>query len=146
MNIFSYLFALLTSVGVMTAFSAIMSVKLKCEFREHILLSKLISNHSLKQKENGGYLMLGWLIHFLIGGFFLVVYAVLWEYIALIRTLLGSIVFGILIGVMGIIGWTILFKLDSNPPNINFHAYYIQLIIAHVFFSLGNLVIFLLLD
>ena len=142
MTIFSYLLAWVISVGAMTAFSAIMSVMLKCEFREHILLFKLISNNALKRKETKDYLILGWLVHFLIGAFFLIIYAVLWEYTSMIHRLLGTIVFGIIIGILGIVGWSILFKLDSNPPEINYNVFYIQLVIAHVIFSIGNFIIF----
>ena len=145
MNIFSYLLALFTSVGVMTLFSAMMSVILKCEFRENILLSKLMSGHALNQKENTKYVILGWLAHFLIGAFFLIIYAVLWHYTVLIHQILGSVLYGIIIGLLGILGWTILFKIASNSPQINYKVYYMQLIVAHIFFSLGNFLIFSLL-
>ncbi|MBP0903171.1 hypothetical protein ACFSKN_14450 [Mariniflexile gromovii] len=143
MHIFHYLLALFISVGAMTMFSAIMSIKFKSEFKEHVLLSKLISNKSLKQKESAGHLIFGWFLHFLIGGFFLVIYKLLWNYTELIQSVLGSVLYGVLIGIIGVAGWFILFKLDSHPPDINYKVFYFQLIIAHVFFSLGNFSIFL---
>ncbi|MGJ8550735.1 hypothetical protein [Winogradskyella wichelsiae] len=145
MNIFSYLLALLISVGAMTTFSALMSVILKCEFRENILLSKLMSGHSLSQKESLKYVILGWLAHFFIGGVFLVIYSCLWHYTALLQDVFGSIIYGIIIGILGVVGWTIIFKITPHPPQINYKIYYVQLIIAHVLFSLGIYLIFSLL-
>ncbi|SDF51098.1 hypothetical protein [Cellulophaga baltica] len=145
MNIFSYILALFTSVGAMTMFSLIMSVISNCEFRENILLSKLMSGHSLNEKESLKYVILGWLAHFFLGGFFLVIYTYLWYNTALLQHALGSILFGIIIGILGILGWTMLFKMASNPPQINYKIYYMQLIVAHIHFSLGNFLIFSLL-
>ncbi|QDO94401.1 hypothetical protein FNB79_10655 [Formosa sediminum] len=146
MNTFSYFLALITSVGVMTLFSATMGFILKCEFREYILLSKVMAGHSLKQKESFNYILLGWLVHFAIGGFFLVLYACLWHYTILIQNVLGSMLYGIVIGILGILGWTLLFNIAPHTPKINYKAYYMQLIVAHVFFSLGNLLVFSLFN
>ncbi|WP_179377160.1 hypothetical protein [Winogradskyella wichelsiae] len=145
MNISSYLLALFTSVGAMTLFSALMSVILKYELRENILLSKVMSGHSLNQKESPKYVTLGWLVHFLIGGFFLMIYTYLWLNTALIQHVLGSIVYGVIIGILGILGCTILFKITPNSPRINYKVFYMQLIAAHIFYSLGNFLIFSLL-
>jgi hypothetical protein len=39
-------------------------------------------------------------------------------------------------GLAGIIGWAILFRIQSVPANIRVNEYYAQLFVAHVIFAL----------
>ncbi|TYP75093.1 hypothetical protein [Aquimarina intermedia] len=142
MKIFVFLLAWFMSVVAMSSFSTLMGHIFDSEFREEIILSKLISGNSFNQKDHSVYSILGWFIHFLVGGLFLYVYAIIWEWNLANLPLWETIVFGSVIGFLGIIGWSITFKIYHDPPKINFKGYYIQLFFAHIVFSLVAMIVF----
>ncbi len=132
----TFFFAWIIAVALMTSFSALWSFLTRNEFREHILLSHLytkghIPNFTVKQR------LIGWGIHYGLGLVFLGGYEILWQLTNTDRSIVWSLIFGMFSGVLGILGWIIMFKLHKDPPRIHFTQYYIQLFCAHLVFSLS---------
>lgn len=63
------------------------------------------------------------------------IYFLLCEFTAVETGIISGIVFGLMAGLTGIIGWKTMFKLNNNPSKIDFSQFYIQLVIAHVIFG-----------
>ncbi len=78
------------------------------------------------------------MIHWFLGLVFLISYECLWRFTGIIRSLQWSLIFGAFIGVLGIIGWKIIFKLHKDPPKLNFVHFYIHLFFAHLIFSVST--------
>src|SRR5690606_21158001 len=107
MPIFIFLVAWIFAVCAMTGFSALISKIIGREVREHHLLAQLL--HTLKSDNirKPPSVLKGWIIHFVMGLFFLALYELLWIITAVDRNFLWSIIFGMFIGVIGILGWMI---------------------------------------
>lgn len=136
MDITGFTIAWIVAISIMSSFSSLWSTLTGNEFREHVLLSHLLTKgdiplFSAQQR------LIGWVIHILLGAVFLVCYEILWKFTGVIRSAQWSLIFGVLIGIVGIIGWMMMFKLHKNPPKINNTHYYIHLLFAHIVFSIA---------
>ena len=120
----------------MTAFSYFASYIRKRQFKEPRLLTLLIYRPSNKAAEKRNNNFVGWVIHFMLGYFFLFLYDSGFFYTPIEPSLIWSLVFGVALGILGIIGWQIMFALHPDPPPTTIHEFYIQLLIAHVIFAL----------
>lgn len=143
MDVSTFIIAWIVAITLMTTFSTLYSNMVGMEFREHILLSHLftkgtISTFSFKQW------LTGWIIHLIFGLVFLAGYEIIWHVTHLIRSVGRSLLFGIIIGVLGILGWMFMFKRHKNPPNIPYKHFYIHLFFAHLIFSLGAYLVYAL--
>lgn len=136
-----YIIAWLISVLMMTSFSVLISYISKKEYREPTLLSKLISGNNKDVKETSGNLFLGYLIHFAIGGVFIIIYILLYRYIEQISSIFWTLLVGLLFGGMGIFGWILLLEITKNPPKIHYKGFFLQLIFAHIIFCLSAMLI-----
>lgn len=79
----------------------------------------------------------GWLVHYAIGILFVVVYQTLWNMTDIDSTWITAVWFGILSGLIGVSGWSVMFWFAKQKPNISFVGFYAQLLIAHVIFACG---------
>lgn len=136
MDISTFIIAWIIAIMLMSGFSSLWSTLTGHEFREHLLLSHIVTKGSIPSFSTKQWLI-GWLIHFAVGALFLACYEVLWHYTGIMRSVEWSLIFGFLIGLLGIIGWMILFKGHKNAPKINYLHYYIHLLFAHLVFSLA---------
>lgn len=80
--------------------------------------------------------MTGWIIHYLIGLLFLLIYNFIWAETRFDPTFQTAFFLGCISGVVGIFGWSILFRIKSVPANIRVGEYYAQLFLAHIIFAL----------
>jgi len=79
----------------------------------------------------------GWIVHYAIGVLFVVAYQVIWNTTAINPTWPTAFWFGVISGLIGIGGWTIMFSVARQKPKINFLGYFAQLLVAHVVFAIG---------
>ncbi len=120
----------------MTFFSYLLSNKENKQFREPEMLNSLLKGSKIFSNSIEKNHVLGWLIHYTIGFAFVVVFVFLYHTDWIEFNILSLLIFRICAGILGIIGWQIMFLLNSDPPKIHLKYFYLQLIIAHLVFSL----------
>lgn len=139
--------ATLLATSAMTLFSYIISESFKKLYKEPLLLQFLMSSFNLKLSRKQKAIA-GWVIHYLIGLAFVILYlAPIWMDLDWYRiNLLSGVVFGGIIGVVGIVCWEIMFRLSPNDPPLNKMGYYLQLFLAHIIFGLTTVAVVLGFD
>ncbi|MCB7480558.1 hypothetical protein [Christiangramia sediminis] len=136
------IFSILATL-LMTAFSYVCTMLTGNNFREPELLNQLINTSRIPLKA-GKKSVLGWLLHLLIGFVFGVIMSLVWDFFELSSYLIFGLISGIIAGVLGILGWQVMFYLNPQPPDIDLNKFYAQLIVAHVIFSLSFIVLVVL--
>ena len=129
------IFSILATL-LMTAFSYICARFTGNNFREPELLNQLI-NTSRIPVNPGKKSILGWVLHLLIGFVFGIIMFLLWQFFKLSSYLIFGFIFGIIAGIIGVLGWQIMFHLNPQPPEIDLSKFYVQLVVAHVIFSVS---------
>lgn len=146
------LVATIAATSAMTLFSYVISASFRELYKEPVLLTFLLAqlkiDVSTKTKAT-----LAWLLHYFIGFIFVLIYHFLWVNNILKLSILNALLLGSISGIIGIIGWMIMFRLADYKPNIDFKGYYIQLFFAHIIFGIVaalfyylSLTIFLIAD
>jgi len=120
----------------MTIFSYTVSRLRNRQFTEPVLLNRLLCGFGILKEYQLEKNIAGWIIHYAIGLIFLVAYYLVWSRTSFDPTLKTALVLGSLSGIAGIIGWSVLFRIQSVPANIRASEYYAQLFVAHVIFAL----------
>jgi hypothetical protein len=128
----------IAGTAAMTAFSYFLSDKKSKDFREPVLLTKMISR-AFPETEKSFSKTAGWVLHACTG--------ILFAYLSkrMIRKLqspydLSNQVFiGAANGVAGLIAWRLAFSLHPNPPKIHFYKFYQHLVLAHIIYTLTAL-------
>lgn len=131
---FQILISSIAATSVMTLFSYAVSASAREIYKEPVLLTYVFTRLHIKISPNLKNI-LAWVLHYLIGLFFVIGYHFLWFNEFLEISWAASILIGVVSGIIGIIGWVILFEIIPQKPNINFTVYYIQLFVAHVIFG-----------
>ncbi|RZJ51462.1 MAG: hypothetical protein EOO44_14575 [Flavobacterium sp.] len=124
-----------TATSAMTLFSYAISEGFRELYKEPVLLTFLLKQMKLElsvEKKK----ILAWLIHYIIGLLFVIGYHLLWINNVLEISVLNAVLLGAICGIIGILGWVIMFKIAKYKPAIDFKGYYIQLFFAHVVFGL----------
>jgi hypothetical protein len=80
--------------------------------------------------------ILGWLGHYEVGLLFALVYVELWRRGKLKPDLKTNLWLGGLSGLLAVVVWKTTFKMHPLPPSLNFNKYYLQLVPAHIVFTL----------
>ncbi len=128
----------------MTAFSYLISIIRGKQFREPVLLNKLIDRW-VDFSVNSHYSNpLGWALHYLVGLLFVAVYHVIWQYTAVDVSWGSAAIMGAISGLVGIGVWTVTFLIHPNPPKVHLLGFFSQLFFAHVIFGLGALIGYML--
>ena len=128
--------AALIATTLMTIFSYCVGAIRKKKFLEPGLLNDLLIR--LKNKMIMRLVpMAGWIIHYLVGLIFIVVYQGYWAKSTSGPSIINCIVLGALSGVIGICGWKLAFHIHPDPPRIDFKEFYAQLFFAHIIFGVG---------
>lgn len=135
MEILTFIITWLFATTSMTLFSYIVYLVSHCEVREPELLGRVLKSQKPITKKKFNSNLLGWITHYSIGIIFLLFYEAIWFFTNFERTYANGFLFGILAGLIGVLGWKLMFKYFSRPK-INFKVFYTQLIIAHITFSL----------
>ncbi|WP_428229432.1 hypothetical protein [Flavobacterium sp.] len=138
MDIYIFLQILIASIAAtsaMTLFSYAASASFRELYKEPVLLTfmltKLHIDVSIKTKAT-----LAWLLHYAIGLLFVLGYYLLWVHDILPISFLTAFLLGFVSGIIGIVGWMIMFKMSHHQPDIDFKGYYFQLLLAHIVFGL----------
>lgn len=126
----------LTGTSLMTLFSYIVGRLRNRQFTEPVLLNRVLCGFGILKEYQLEKNIAGWVIHYFVGLVFLLIYYFIWSRTPLDPTLKTALVLGALSGFAGIIGWAIVFRIQSVPANIKVSEYYTQLFVAHVIFAL----------
>jgi hypothetical protein len=138
MDIYIFLQLIIVSIAAtsaMTLFSYAASASFRELYKEPVLLTFMLTrlNIELPDKTKA---TLAWLLHYFIGFLFVVGYHILWAKDILPVSFLSAFLLGFVSGVIGILGWMIMFKMSHHQPPIDFKGYYFQLLLAHIIFGL----------
>src|SRR4051812_26260699 len=113
MNFHVFLQILISSIAatsVMTLFSYIVSASVRELYKEPVLLTYILTRFhievSLPTKR-----VLAWILHYIIGAFFVIIYHYLWACNVVEFSWRIALLFGAISGIVGILGWMILFKI-----------------------------------
>lgn len=120
----------------MTAFSYGASHHQRKQFREPVLLNKLLDRLPGTQSIANNN-PAGWLVHYGVGVLFTTAYDQLWQRNIGRPTLANGVLLGTISGLVGIGGWMLTIKLHPRPPKTDYTGHYKQLLIAHMIFGAG---------
>ncbi|WP_034918962.1 hypothetical protein, partial [Gillisia sp. CAL575] len=138
MEITRLLVAGLVATSLMTAFSYIISNIRNRQFREPELLNIVLSRSDFFRIELSKNSSAGWILHYLIGWLFVIVFRLIWKLDIIPISFLSGGLLGFAAGIIGVLGWKMMFLLSKNPPDTNWDVeYYSQLIVAHIIFGLS---------
>lgn len=132
LNIFLTFFL---ATSAMSLFSYLISVSFRELFKEWVLLSYALTSLNITLSKNTK-MVLGWLIHYIIGLLFVIGYHLIWSNGIMEKTWTSALILGAISGIIGIVSWVMIFKISKYVPNIDFKGYYLQLFFAHVIFGL----------
>lgn len=135
------LLAAFVATSLMTAFSYLISETFRELYKEPVVLQFLMTRFrfNLSPKEKA---ILGWIIHYTIGLLFVIAWYFLWKLGLFDLTWLAGLIYGCVIGIIGISGWVFMFFLADYKPKIDFKGYYFQLFFAHVVFGMATWAVF----
>ena len=138
------LLAAFAATSLMTAFSYLMSATFRELYKEPLLLQYLMTRFHLGLAGKWKFIA-GWALHYSIGLFFALAYYMLWRLNLYEITWLSALIFGVVIGIIGIGGWVGMFILSNYQPRIDFRGYYLQLFFAHLIFAMTLYIVYKLL-
>tara|TARA_R100001369_G_scaffold29172_4_gene52725 strand:- start:215882 stop:216322 length:441 start_codon:yes stop_codon:yes gene_type:complete len=131
------------ATSIMTAFSYILSNLLNKQFREPELLNIVLSRSDFFRLELSKNSSAGWILHYLIGWIFVVVFEIIWKLEFIPISISSGAILGLAAGIIGVLGWKLFFYLSKNPPETNWDIeYYLQLIVAHIIFGVSAAVVY----
>lgn len=140
---FELVFISIIATSGMTLFSYALSSLKKQQFREPQLLNTILNDSSIitiSFNKNHG---LGWLIHYTIGLIFTVLFYFLYKINWLELDALPTFLFGIGIGLVGVIGWKSMFSVFKSIESIPLGKFYFHLVLAHLTFAISLTVSFI---
>ncbi|MBF6607391.1 MAG: hypothetical protein ITG00_01480 [Flavobacterium sp.] len=141
MEILVVILTAIAATTLMTLFSFILSDIRKKQFREPILLTKIIGSANILRTETQEQVT-AWGIHYFIGLLFIIGYHLLFQGAYFDPTWFAAAVLGFASGAIGIIGWRLIFKFAPKAPRVNFVEYYTQLFVAHIIFAFSAIAIY----
>ena len=141
MDILRIMIGALVGTTMMTIFSYLISVGFQKLYKEPVLLKYVLlkSGTSLTKKETAAG---GWILHYAIGILFIAIYHFLWKLDIVALSWINGLMLGIASGVVGVLGWFIMFKISEFKSDIDFAGYYIQLLFAHIIFALSAVAVY----
>ena len=119
----------------MTLFSYLVSESKNKNFREPEVLGKLINRLPTSGSMESSQ-MVGWGMHYTIGILFVACYSELWERTKVKPSLPSGALLGAACGVVGVMGWKLMFEGHPNPPAKNLKPFFGHLLLAHVVFGI----------
>ena len=133
--IYKIVAASIIGTSFMTLYSYHRSRKENQQYREPVLLNKLINRSKLLPVTVGDNNPAGWVSHYAVGLTFVLVYYALWKKALHSPGPLRSLTIGTVSGGIAIAAWKTMFAVNDNPPANNRQGYYRQLFVAHLIFS-----------
>jgi len=141
MDILRIMIGALVGTTMMTIFSYLISIAFQKLYKEPVLLKYILlkSGADLTKKQTA---TAGWIVHYLMGVVFIVIYHFLWKSDVVALTWLNGLYLGIGSGIVGILGWIVMFKVSNFKSDIGFTGYFSQLLIAHIIFALSAVAVY----
>jgi len=133
--IYKIIAASVIGTSFMTLYSYHRSRKENQQYREPVLLNKLINRSELLPVTVEDNHPAGWVSHYAVGMLFVVTYYALWKKALHSPGPVRSLTIGTASGVIAIGAWKTMFAANDNPPANDRQGYYRQLFIAHLIFS-----------
>lgn len=121
----------ITGTTMMTAFSYLLSAASGNNYREPALLAAMLHRLGIKPSQP-----LGWLGHFAAGAAWAPILRWMGSRLPAKQSLAKILVLGLSSGITAVYIWRGLFALHPKPPRNNRKAFYAQLVLAHMIFSL----------
>lgn len=135
--------ATLMATTLMTIFSHFLTRRMKLIFNEAHLLNILFDRtKGLRKKRENHNHIIGWSVHFGVGLMMAIALYFLFLTPFLMNTFLKALGWGIFAGGLGILGWLLLFNVYGVPERTSGRAFFIQLIFAHIIFTLTCYAVF----
>lgn len=141
MDFLKIMIAAFSATNIMTTFSYLISVTYNKLFKEPVMLNYILNGigvsftGKLKKAE-------GWIAHYVIGLFFVIIYESVWRYTDVKFGWLSGIIFGAVSGGFGILCWHLIYRLPDKKPRAPLRDYYLQLFLAHIVFACAVVVAF----
>lgn len=130
------LLAAAVGTSFMTLYSYVISRRKKDQFVEPVLLNELAdTTDELPEIHDKETHPAGWAAHYGMGVLFVLAYYFLWRNSLRSPGIVKGLLIGAVSGLIGIIGWKIMFAANDKPPHNNRIKYYRQLFFAHIVFS-----------
>lgn len=125
----------IAATSAMTLFSILLTVLTGKQFNEPFIIALLfgkIGIDNLTQLQ----LVIGYILHYIIGLAFVLIFVFLLKKIKLEPSLITGAGYGFVIGIVGILSWMGIIILHPDPPSISYAAFYGQLLFAHIVFGI----------
>lgn len=133
----------LIATSLMTLFSYTVSYIKSSRFKEPELLNILISRSTFFSFNPSKKNVTGWMIHYFIGWIFVTIFDLIWNFTFIEPSLVSGSFLGFLAGFVGITGWKLMFRSNTDPPGVEFKNFYFHLMIAHIIFGAGASIVYL---
>lgn len=85
---------------------------------------------------------IGTMAHYAMGIFFIFCYYLLWRFNVGKPDIIYAFLFGVIHGLVGMLIWSLFFKLHPRPPHVALANYLWSLMVGHLFFALSATVTF----
>ena len=128
------LISAIVGTSAMTLFSYLISNKKNKNFREPQVLGQLIKRLPVGVSKEPSQ-MAGWGIHYAIGTLFVICYSELWEQTKVKPSVTSGTLLGAGSGLIGVMGWKLMFEGHPNPPAKNLKPFFGHLLLAHIVFA-----------
>ena len=131
----------IVATSIMTLFSYIISASARELYKEPVLLTYILTSLKIEVSPQTK-IILGWILHYLIGLCFVLIYHWLWLYNVIAMSWPAAFILGIISGIIGILSWIFLFAIVPKKINIDFKGYYVQLFTVHIIFAIVAFIIY----
>jgi hypothetical protein len=145
MSVFIILVSGFVGTLFMTFFSYLVSNIYGSNFREPQLLNRLLAGSAIISLNIKKTSSIGWFLHYCAGWFLATVYYILVRFTEINYGWLSGLIFGLIAGITAVGIWKLMLTLNSNPPEISQTRFFIHLVMAHLIFSMGMVLIYQLL-
>lgn len=129
-----WLWASLAATTAMTLFSYVVSALSGKWYNEPQLL-QFVFSQSRWAMSSGLKFAAAWILHYVIGLVFVMVLDLIVETPLPELAFTSTLIFGTIIGTIGILGWEMMFRWAVKPVETDRAGYYSQLFIAHLIFA-----------
>ncbi len=132
----------IAGTSVMTLFSYICQLISHKKLGEPKLLSQFLQKSRMEIGKKSRMTFWGWVLHYGTGIIFSLLMALIIYFFEVPLTWGTAALMGFTLGLLGIAGWQVLYWLHHDPPAMDRPAFYLQLVVAHIFFGIGAISIF----
>ena len=135
----------MVGTSAMTLFSYLVSESKNKNFREPEVLGELMERLPDKGSKEPPQVA-GWAIHYAIGILFVAGYNLLWKHTKIKPSVTSGTLLGAASGVVGVMGWKIMYDGHPDPPTKNRRSFFGHLMVAHAVFGLFSAITHKLID